>query len=171
MRMIPRHQMIYPQLVFWNSLHSRLAARFPSGNLLHVTPQCFPVDSRVLKLIKLLFPFLFHLTQFCFVKSFVQFFLNKCKLYSINNIKQHWFWSSNQTSLSLAFSWYESNKQPTLKQWPTPTLPLPTLPLPLNRTHHLLPTLPTLLLPLSRPHHLLPTPPRILITQLHPQIH
>jgi hypothetical protein len=104
MRMIPRHQMIYPQLVFWNSLHSRLAARFPSGNLLHVTPQCFPVDSRVLKLIKLLFPFLFHLTQFCFVKSFVQFFLNKCKLYSINNIKQHWFWSSNQTSLSLAAS-------------------------------------------------------------------
>jgi hypothetical protein len=104
MRMIPRHQMIYPQLVFWNSLHSRLAARFPSGNLLHVTPQCFPVDSRVLKLVKLLFPFLFHLTQFCFVKSFVQFFLNKCKLYSINNIKQHWFWSSNQTSLSLAAS-------------------------------------------------------------------
>jgi hypothetical protein len=104
MRMIPRHQMIYPQLVFWNSLHSRLAARFPSGNLLHVTPQYFPVDSRVLKLIKLLFPFLFHLTQFCFVKSFVQFFLNKCKLYSINNIKQHWFWSSNQTSLSLAAS-------------------------------------------------------------------
>jgi hypothetical protein len=104
MRMIPRHQMIYPQLVFWNSLHSRLAARFPSGNLLHVTPQCFPVDSRVLKLIKLLFPFLFHLTQFCFVKSFVQFFLNKCKLYYINNIKQHWFWSSNQTSLSLAAS-------------------------------------------------------------------
>jgi hypothetical protein len=104
MRMIPRHQMIYPQLVFWISLHSRLAARFPSGNLLHVTPQCFPVDSRVLKLIKLLFPFLFHLTQFCFVKSFVQFFLNKCKLYSINNIKQYWFWSSNQTSLSLAAS-------------------------------------------------------------------
>jgi hypothetical protein len=104
MRMIPRHQMIYPQFVFWNSLHSRLAARFPPGNLLHVTPQCFPVDSRVLKLSKLLFPFLFHLTQFCFVKTFVQFFLNKCKLYSINNIKQHWFWSSNQTSLSHAFS-------------------------------------------------------------------
>jgi hypothetical protein len=54
------------------------------------------------------FPFCVTSHTTLFVKSLVQFFPNKCKTYSINNSKQHWLWSSNQTSLSLVFSWYQS---------------------------------------------------------------
>jgi len=50
------------------------------------------------------FPFCVTSHTTLFVKSLVQFFPNKCKTYSINNSKQHWLWSSNQTSLSLVFS-------------------------------------------------------------------